>query len=207
MKIENLNREECEQMFKFGPSKRYVSKEMVELPMLVKMTNGAEEVLKVAAYVVDADVPFLLGKKTMEAWKSKVNMVDKVLETEMEGERKDFRMIVTESNHYGLEIEKEERQIDEVLFAIEKEEKLGTFKGMKKIHEVTNHKSAEQMIPVYRNAGLIKPDAVQKLKDMVRKCEICQKFGRSMARPKMTLQKAGEFNETVTLDLKEFGNK
>ena len=36
---------------------------MVELPMLVKMTNGAEEVLKVAAYVVDAEVPFLLGKR------------------------------------------------------------------------------------------------------------------------------------------------
>ena len=64
--LESLHMEKCEQMFRFGPSKKYVSKEMVELPMLVKMTDGNEDVLKIAAYIVDAEVPFLVGKKTLE---------------------------------------------------------------------------------------------------------------------------------------------
>ena len=97
---------------------------MVELPMLVKMMDGKEEVLRVVAYVVDADVPLLLGKKTMEGWKSKLDTVNKVLETEMEGKRKNFRMMDIGSNHFGIEIEKEEKKIDEVLFTKEKEDKL-----------------------------------------------------------------------------------
>ena len=54
----------------------------------------------------------------------------------MEGEKRDFVIVETESRHYGLEIEKEQRKIYEVLFSIEKEERLGNFKGMKRIHEV-----------------------------------------------------------------------
>ena len=49
---------------------------------------------------MDADVPFLLGKKTMEGWKSKLDTVNKVLETEMEGKRKNFRMVDTGGNHF-----------------------------------------------------------------------------------------------------------
>ena len=39
MKMEDLNRERCEQIFRFGPSRKYVSTEMVELLMLVKMMD------------------------------------------------------------------------------------------------------------------------------------------------------------------------
>ena len=111
VRMEDLNRERCEQIFRFGPSRKYVSMEMVELPMLVKMMDGKEEVLRVVAYVVDADVPFLLGKKTMEGWKSKLDTVNKVLETEMEGKRKNFRMVDTGSNPFGIEIEKKSRKL------------------------------------------------------------------------------------------------
>ena len=38
-------------------------------------------------------------------------------------------------------------------------------------------------------------------------CKVCQKFERSVARPRVSLPKATSFNEIVTLDLKEFGNK
>ena len=42
---------------------------------------------------------------------------------------------------------------------------------------------------------------------MVKDCKICQKFGRSMVRPKVALPRVTSFNEKVTLDLKQFGNK
>ena len=37
--------------------------------------------------------------------------------------------------------------------------------------------------------------------------KVCQKFGKSVSRPRVTLPKATSFNEVVTLDLKEFGSR
>jgi len=97
---------------------------MVELPVIVRRLDGKEDVLKVFTYLVDADVPFLCGKREMvERWKS------------------------------------------------------------------------------------IGPETVKLIKQVVRDCKICQKFGRSMVRPKVALPKASSFNEIVTLDLRQFGNK
>ena len=41
----------------------------------------------------------------------------------------------------------------------------------------------------------------------VNDCKVCQKFQRSVTRPRVTLLKITSFNEVVTLDLKEFGSK
>ena len=54
---------------------------------------------------------------------------------------------------------------------------------------------------------MIGPDTVKLIKQVVRDCKICQKFGRSMVKPKVALPKASSFNEIVTLDLKQFGDK
>ena len=50
---------ECNQIFRFGPSKKYVCRTIVELPVIVRRMDGKEDVLKVFTYLVDADVPFL----------------------------------------------------------------------------------------------------------------------------------------------------
>ena len=65
LEIENLKGVPCNQPFVFGPSKRYISKLMVELPILVTRMDGKEDVLKVQTYLVDAEVPFLCGKQTL----------------------------------------------------------------------------------------------------------------------------------------------
>ena len=129
-----------------------------------------------------------------------------VLETEIDGKRKDFKLIETAGNHVAIEIEKRSLKEEEIFFAKEGE-KLDTFKAIKKVHEVTNHKSAGQLIISYRNAGLIGPETVKTIRQVVKDCKICQKFGRSMVMPKVALPRATSFNEIVTLDLKQFGNK
>ena len=70
----------CNQPFVFGPSKRYVSKSFVELPILVTRMDGKEDVLIVQTYLVDAEVPFLCGKQTLEAWNFKIDGQEKILE-------------------------------------------------------------------------------------------------------------------------------
>ena len=46
---------------------------MVELPIIVNRLDGKEDVLKVFTYLVDADIPFLCGKKTIEKLDSKID--------------------------------------------------------------------------------------------------------------------------------------
>ena len=98
---------ECHQKLTFGPSKQYISNLMVELPVLVWRLDGKEDILKVFIYPVDADVPFLCGKRELkDRWKSKIDTENNILEIKTDGKRKDFRMIGTGGNHVALEIEK-----------------------------------------------------------------------------------------------------
>ena len=58
LEIGDMKSVSCNQSFVFGPSKRYVNKSLVELPILVSMMDGKEDVLIVQTYLVDAEVPF-----------------------------------------------------------------------------------------------------------------------------------------------------
>ena len=64
--IREMKSVEYEQIFRFGPSKRYVSQTMVELPVLVTKMDCREDVLKVQTYLVEPDVLFLCEKCTLE---------------------------------------------------------------------------------------------------------------------------------------------
>ena len=85
LNIGDLKQTECHQIFRFGPSKQCVSKIMVELPIIVNRLDGKEDVLKVFIFLVDGDVLFLCRKKIIEKWDSKIDIKNKVLETEKEG--------------------------------------------------------------------------------------------------------------------------
>ena len=124
LEVKDLKSSECYQIFRFGSNKKYVRKMMVELPVIVRRLDGKEDVLKVFTYLVDADVPFLSGKREMvERWKSKIDTKNKVLETEIEGKRKDFRIVETRGNHEAIEIEKRDLKEEEIFFAKEKRSK------------------------------------------------------------------------------------
>ena len=71
---------------------------------------------------------------------------------------------------------------------------MDSFKAVKRVHEVNNHKSAEQLVGVYRNAGLMGPGTMKTIKEVVSNCKICQKFARSMVKPEIALPKSGSFN-------------
>ena len=80
LEMNDMKIEKCEQVFRFGPSRKYVSTQMIELPMVVSAMDGKEEVLKVFAYIVDAEVPFLCGKRTLETRNFKIDGRTKILE-------------------------------------------------------------------------------------------------------------------------------
>ena len=71
--IDQMNSVPCNQPFVFGPSRRYISKSLIELPILITRLDGREDVLTIQMYLVDAEIPFLCGEKTLEDWSFKIN--------------------------------------------------------------------------------------------------------------------------------------
>ena len=61
--IENMKNESCNQRFVFEPSTRYISKTLIQLPILVTRMDGRDDVVVVRTNLVDADIPFLFGKQ------------------------------------------------------------------------------------------------------------------------------------------------
>ena len=78
---------------------------------------------------------------------------------------------------------------------------------MKKVHEVHGHKSEVNLIHAYKVANLLTPKLKSTIKRVVDDCKICQKFRKSVPRPKTSLPKSTDFNQIVTLDLKEIQGK
>ena len=161
---------------------------MVEVPIIVNRLDGKEDVLKVFTYLVDADVPFLCGKKTIEKWNSKIDTKNKVLETEIEGEKKNFRIIETGGNHVAIEIEKKQLREKEIFLAVGEDKPLQTNKAIRKVHEVTNHKSVEQLITIYRNAGLIEPGTINMIKNVVNECKYVKNLENQWLNQKLHYQ-------------------
>ena len=70
------------------------------------------------------------------------------------------------------------------------------------MHEANNHKGKEQIIHASTNTGLKSPGVVKTIKNVVNDCNICQKFMELVSQPKVTLPKATDFNQVVTMDFK-----
>ena len=71
--IDQMTSTSCNQPFVFGPSARYVSTFKVDFSILITRMDGREDVLTVQTYLVDAEVPFLCGKKTLEDWNFQIS--------------------------------------------------------------------------------------------------------------------------------------
>merc|ERR1711873_109489 len=113
-----------------------------------------------------------------DRWKSIIDTENKVLESKIDGENRiKFGTISTVGRHVALDIEKGDLIQEQILFTEENED-MNTFKAIKKVHELTNHKSAEQLLKHYRRADLIGPETVKTIKRVVQDCKICQKFGK-----------------------------
>ena len=143
-----------------------MSKSLVELPILLTRMDGKEDMIIVHTYLVDAEVPFLCGKQTLEAWNFKIDGQEKVLElhikTGQDSGRKLLKMEDTIGGHYGIVLETRNKKeanmflVEEdsgILFMEDKEGDLCSFKAVRKVHEVNRHKGKEQLMAAYWNAG------------------------------------------------------
>ena len=71
----------------------------------------------------------------------------------MEGSRKEFRMVKTDGNHYGIILETRNRGDKEILYLEDREADLTYFSSLRKVHEVNNHMGSDQLVSTYSRAG------------------------------------------------------
>ena len=106
-------------------------------------------------------------------------------------ERTDGKLNVT---HINEKVEGKEEK---------KELKDDLYEKVRKIHRHTNHKQEESMKHIYKDAGYESPEINKTIKEVIKRCETCQKTKKSQSAPKLSFMKASSFNDILTLDLKE----
>ena len=93
-----LKSSKCDEMFKFGPSKTYESKERIEIPVsLGKM----QTTMKVC--LVDCDIPLLVSSQILENWESSQSYKDCTLTIGKTGET--FKLMKLAGGHFGLRLQ------------------------------------------------------------------------------------------------------
>ena len=95
----------------------------------------------------------------------------------------------------------------DAIYLVENRNEVNSDKVIGKIHKILNHKSKEQMHYAFRNAVKLNEETRKKIDEVVDKCEICKKNGRSNSKPTVAIPKATDFNSTVAIDLKIAGDK
>ena len=110
----------------------------MELPVLVTRLDERDDVLIVQTYLMDAEVPFLCGKRTLDLWNFKIDGRRKILEIESKSDRskKEFRMINTLVGHHGIVLEKRGKNYLNILFMEDAQGDLCSYKAVRKVHEV-----------------------------------------------------------------------
>ena len=112
--------------------------------------------MKVMLCVVDADVPFLCGKRTNELWRSQLDMDRKVFEINFVGARREIKLINTKGNHYVAVLEM--RKTSECLLLGGSGRKAPTYEAVKKVYMVNNPKKQKQLLTARRTTGWVSPD-------------------------------------------------
>ena len=95
---------------------------------------------------------------------------------------------------------------DSTVYMVKKEIDVETVESIRKVHENTYHKGIGNLLHAYRNAGKLTPEVRKVITNVVENCNVCKKYKRSQRKPKVALTKVTDFNQIVTLDLKQFGD-
>ena len=209
IKESEVKQQNVRESFKFGAGGLFESKTQVEIPFNVKDKKGNKSVVKMKLCLVDHDIPFLCGRDNIENLGVVIDFSQKtVMFKNING--KVYRVRNSQAGHYVIDFEKVERKQNVTHITEEREDEEdktekedNLFKKVRKLHRLTNHKQEESMKHIYKDAGNETPEIYKTIKEVIKRCEVCQKKRKSQSAPRVSFMKASSFNDILTLDLKE----
>ena len=118
------------------------------------------------------------------------------------------KMMRNDGGHLTVQLEKvEEWSTAETVMFMKSEDDVCSFAKIKKVHENTNHKSEQNLLHAYKEGNYLTDEVRKVIKKGCENCTVCQRLKKSQSKPKVALPKVTDFNQVVTLDLKQFDGK
>ena len=195
-----INRSRELEYFKFGPSEVFKSEENYEIEVTI---GELKDTMKIS--VVDTDIPLLIGLDYQKKWGMVIDVGKNQISLRQSNET--FDIPEGQNNHWTLPIQAEtfSSQAKYLVFKVDLEgmNAVKLRKHIVRIHKNLAHKSDDQLLKLFRLAGKDSPEVKKVIKSVVQTCNICNRFKKTPARPRIALPKAYTTNEVVSLDLKE----
>ena len=94
--------------------------------------------------------------KNLEQVGPKLDTRNGSLETNINGSKKEFRMVTTDGSHYGIILETRNRG-NKILYLEDKEEDLTSLESIRRVHEVKNNKESDQLVSSNSRARWMSP--------------------------------------------------
>ncbi|XP_039900576.1 uncharacterized protein LOC120741662 [Simochromis diagramma] len=184
--------------FRFGDGIVVYSSRKVKLPAKIGQTK-----CDIESEVVPVDIPLLLSKTSLKKAGTVLDMEnDSVVMF-----KQPVPLELTSSGHYCVDIRDEnttescnENEVVMVTAEMSTKEKQ---KVLVKLHKQFGHASAERLLRLIQSSGNTDKQCAVILQEIVRDCDICQKYCKTKPRPAVGLPLASEYNETVAMDLHE----
>ena len=196
---------DSQRSFKFGSDHIFSSLHKVRFPA----TIGSKR-LFIETDVIDTNLPLLLSKEAMKTAETKINFEDDSVV--MFGKKQD--VIVTRSGHYSVPLDNKQKILEDAASNTTKivlhitEANAGKKKIASKLHSQFAHPDPEKLIKLVSAAGMGNDlDLIKAIKDISRKCDVCQVYRKSRVKPIVSMPLANQFNEVVALDLKFYKGK
>uniref|UniRef100_A0AAV2MPS7 Integrase catalytic domain-containing protein n=1 Tax=Knipowitschia caucasica TaxID=637954 RepID=A0AAV2MPS7_KNICA len=150
-----------------------------------------------------ADIPLLLSKTSLKRAGTILDMEnDRVVMF-----KQTVPLELTSSGHYCVDIRDEHAEVScnesQVLVVTGEMSTKEKRKVLLKLHKQFGHASAERLQKLIQSSGNTDQDCPIILQEIIRDCEICQRYSRSKPKPAVGLPLASQYNETVAMDLHE----
>ena len=186
--------------FKFGGGERLKSTGEYSIPAVV----AGKEVF-IQTDVVESDIPLLLSRKAM---KTAGVMMDLETDTAKIFGR-DVALNLTTSGHYCIPIDRAEKISVEQVFAVNFEEmdSKERHKTLIKLHRQFAHPPLKKLKALLQDSGQLTEDYQEILEDIGEKCNLCKRYMKTPPRPAVGLPMASQFNDRVTMDLKQWNGR
>ena len=184
-----------DKLFKFGGGEILPSLYTVELPCVL-----AGKSVRILADVVASDIPLLISMKSMKKAEGILDLAnDRVCLFGVW-----VPCDVTSSGHYTVSLGVDEVKLSDTLITIDvKEGKAESQRKLIKIHRQFCHLSKENMVTFLKDSGKWDESFNEILEEIYSKCKTCRLFKRAPSRPVVALPASSDFNEVLTMDLKE----
>ena len=193
-----------ETSFVFGDGNQVKSQTAVDFPVKIGRKSAM-----IHADVVPNQVPLLFSRDSMKKGGVILNTANN--SAEVLGEK--VKLIQTTSGHLCLPLTNKllvkecESNIVLNTSAIKECNKEQKYQKAAKLHKQFSHASKEKLIKLVKSSkDFDDPEFIDAIKKCCNECEVCRKFARPPLRPVVTMPLAGEFNQVVSMDLKEISH-